>query len=171
MLLTLSYACMYWFCQIFQASLLKRKTAFHSVVNWSQISYQFFILFGVYSINQQQFKKQWEIILGNFSIVVPSSKGIVWGTTAMPLGPKGQLHLRMEGPRALESPREQTWNPSRSRPGPRTQRVIEFSVLSPSNQISEVGFRYVSFQFATLSSYINRLPRNYLGSIWTPQDR
>ena len=131
----------------------------------------FSFYFGVYSINQQQFKKQWETILGNFSIVVPSSKGIVWGTTAMPLGPKGQLHLRMEGPRALESPREQTWNPSRSRPGPQTQRVIEFSVLSPSNQISEVGFRYVSFQFMTPSSYINRLPRNYLGSIWTPQDR
>ena len=131
----------------------------------------FSFYFGVYSINQQQFKKQWEIILGNFSIVVPSSKGIVWGTTAMPLGPKGQLHPRTEGPRALDSPREQTWNPSRSRPGPRTQRVIEFSVVSLFNQISEVGFRYVSFQVANFSSHINRLPRNYLGSIWTPQDR
>ena len=130
----------------------------------------FSFYFGVYSINQQQFKKQWEIILGNFSIVVPS-KGIVWGTTAMPLGPKGQLHPRTEGPRALDSPREQTWNPSRSRPGPQTQRVIEFSVVSLSNQILEVGFRYVSFQVINLSSYVNRLPRNNLGSKWTPQDR
>ena len=89
----------------------------------------------------------------------------------MPLGPKGQLHPRMEGPRALESPGEQTWNLLAFRPGLQTQRVIEFSVMSPFNQISEVGFRYASFQVINLSSYMNRLPRNNLGSKWTPQDR
>ena len=170
MLLTLSYACMYWFCQIFQASLLKRINSISQRCQLESNLIPLFILFWGLQYQSTAIQKQWEITLENFSIVVPS-KGIVWGTTAMPLGPKGQFHLRVKGPRALESPGEQTWNLPAFRPGLQTQRVIEFSVLSPFNQISEVGFRYVSFQMANFSSHINRLPRNYLGSIWTPQDR
>ena len=171
MLLTLCYAYMSLILPNISGIITQaNNSTFQSIVIWSQISYHFFILFWGLQYQSTAIQKQWEITLENSFIVVPS-KGIVWGTTAMPLGPKGQLHLRMEGPRALESPREQTWNPFTSRPGPQTQRVIEFSVLSPFNQISEVGFRYVSFQVANFSSHINRLPRNYLGSIWTPQDR